>query len=438
MSRILFATVPVVGHLAPLLPLCRALVARGHEIAWYTGKKYRARVEAAGARHFPYERAREIDDARIDEELPERRRLKGLAQLRFDMKHVFIDAGPGQLEDLSRIVREFPADVTVSDAAMMGSVFLQERGGPPAIVLGILPLIRSSADAAPFGLGVQPAPGPLGRLRNRLLHGLVQNVLFRDVQAHWDRMRAANGLPATGWWMDGVDRAAHYLQPTIPEFEYPRSDLPKVFEFIGMLPAEKAPDVEPPDFWHELDGSRPVVHVTQGTVANTAPDLFQPALDGLANDDVLVVLSTGNRPVADLRLKRIPRNARIAKFLSYPDLLPKTSVMVTNGGYGGVQIALSHGVPLVVAGRSEDKPEVAARVAWSGAGKDLRTAKPTANAVRDAVRALLREPSYRARAKALAAEYARYDAVALAVERIERAAERRAARDVTGGQAVPA
>jgi MGT family glycosyltransferase len=424
MSRILFATVPVFGHIAPLLPLCRALCARGHEVGWYTGKKYRARVEAAGARHFPYDRPRDIDDVRLDEQMPERARLKGLAQLRFDMKHLFIDAGPGQLEDLTRIVREFPADVTVSDAAMMGGIFLRERGGPPAVTIGVLPLVKGSVDTAPFGLGIPPAPGAFGRLRNRALHALVQKAIFRDVQRHWDRMRATNGLSKTGWWMDVVDQATLYLQPTIPGFEYPRSDLPSHFEFIGMLPGEKPPDVAPPEFWHELDGSRPVVHVTQGTVANAAPDLFQPALDGLADDDVLVVLSTGNRPVANLGLKRIPRNARIATFLSYPDFLPKTSVMVTNGGYGGTQLALAHGVPLVVAGISEDKPEVAARVQWSGAGKNLRTAKPTGAAVRDAVRALLREPSYRARAKALAAEYARYDAVAIAVDRIEKVAAR--------------
>ena len=53
--------------------------------------------------------------------------------------------------------------------------------------------------------------------------------------------------------------------------------------------------------------------------------------------------------------------------------------MVTNGGYGAVQRAVSTGVPLVVAGNTEDKPEVAARVAWSGAGINLRTGTPTAD-----------------------------------------------------------
>ena len=57
----------------------------------------------------------------------------------------------------------------------------------------------------------------------------------------------------------------------------------------------------------------------------------------------------------------MPDNVRVAEMLPYSELLPKTDLMVTNGGYGGVQMALANGVPLVVAGAREDKPEVAAR-----------------------------------------------------------------------------
>jgi MGT family glycosyltransferase len=425
MSRILFATVPVVGHIAPLLPLCRALVARGHDIGWYSGAKYRDKVEAAGARFFRYRHARDFDDLRLDATFPERSALKGLAQLAFDMKHVFIDAGEGQLEDLQAIVKEFPADVVVADAAMLGALFLQERGGPPMGVIGVLPIVRSSVDTAPFGLGLPPMTGPLGLLRNRALNALVQKAIFRSAQKRWDTLRERIGLPRTGWWMDSSERAAFYLQPSIPSFEYPRRDLPANVRFIGMMPGDPAAGVDPPAFWGELSGTRPVVHVTQGTVANAAPDLIAPALEGLSREDVLVVVSTGKRPVAELGLKSVPENARIAPFLSYPDFLPKVSAMVTNGGYGGVQMALSQGVPLVVAGRSEDKPEVAARVAWSGAGIDLGTNKPKPEAVRAAVRKLLDEPRYAERARALAAEYARYDATALAVEAVEATATAR-------------
>jgi UDP:flavonoid glycosyltransferase YjiC (YdhE family) len=84
-------------------------------------------------------------------------------------------------------------------------------------------------------------------------------------------------------------------------------------------------------------------------------------------------------------------------------------VMVTNGGYGAVQRALNTGVPLVVAGNTEDKPEVAARVEYFGAGVNLRTGVPTATEVRRAVRTVLNDVGYRQSALRLQAAYARRD-----------------------------
>jgi UDP:flavonoid glycosyltransferase YjiC (YdhE family) len=185
------------------------------------------------------------------------------------------------------------------------------------------------------------------------------------------------------------------MQPTIPALEHFRSDLPANVRFIGMIPADVPRDWVAPPFWHELDGTRPVVHVTQGTIANAKPELIAPALEGLAQEDVLVVVATGGRDPAALGLTQVPANARVARFLSYAELLPKTSVMLSNGGYGGVQMALAEGVPVAVAGTTEDKPEVAMRVACSGAGLDLKTSTPSPAQVRNAVRTLLDEPRSR-------------------------------------------
>jgi UDP:flavonoid glycosyltransferase YjiC (YdhE family) len=118
----------------------------------------------------------------------------------------------------------------------------------------------------------------------------------------------------------------------------------------------------------------------------------------------------------------LPGNARVEPFIPYDRLLPKVDVMVTNGGYGGVQYALSHGMPLVVAGEGEDKPDIAARVAWSGAGINLRTGRPSPGRVRGAVRRALNEPSFRERARALQGEMAGYDAVNAVADTLERVA----------------
>jgi UDP:flavonoid glycosyltransferase YjiC (YdhE family) len=132
--------------------------------------------------------------------------------------------------------------------------------------------------------------------------------------------------------------------------------------------------------------------------------LVGPVLHALRHENVLVVASTGGRPTTELVHDlggRLPDNARVAEFVAYDRLLPSTAVMITNGGFGGVQQALAHGVPLVVAGATEDKKEVAARVAWSGTGVNLRTGRPSPRALRRAVQRILAEPEFGRRADAL-------------------------------------
>jgi UDP:flavonoid glycosyltransferase YjiC (YdhE family) len=79
-------------------------------------------------------------------------------------------------------------------------------------------------------------------------------------------------------------------------------------------------------------------------------------------------------------------------------VMEHVDVYVTNGGFGGVMIALTNGVPVVVAGTTEDKAEVAARIAHRELGIRLRTSTPRAAAVRGAVRTLLDDPGYTERA----------------------------------------
>ncbi len=121
-----------------------------------------------------------------------------------------------------------------------------------------------------------------------------------------------------------------------------------------------------------------------------------------------MIATTGGPDPEPLR-RGLPANVRLERFVPHDLLLPHVDVMVTNGGYGGVQQALANGVPLVVAGDSEDKPEVAARVQWSGTGINLHTGRPSQAKVARAVRRVLAHDSYRLRAQDLQAEIAASD-----------------------------
>jgi UDP:flavonoid glycosyltransferase YjiC (YdhE family) len=261
-------------------------------------------------------------------------------------------------------------------------------------------------------------------LRNRALNWAVDRALFADVEAHFRATRAEFGLdPAAGKaFLDSICGPYLFLQSSVPSFDYPRSDLPRQLHFVGPFLPRPARDFAPPNWWHELRGPRPIVHVTQGTSATDPRELIVPTLRGLADENVLIVASTGGRAVSGDELGRLPSNSRVESFIPHANLLPHVSIMITNAGYGGVQIALAHGIPLIAAGGSEEKPEVARRIAWSGTGLDLRTKTPSPNQVRDAVRTLLRDPRYRERAQRLRAEIAHYDAATRSVELLEQLA----------------
>jgi UDP:flavonoid glycosyltransferase YjiC (YdhE family) len=172
-----------------------------------------------------------------------------------------------------------------------------------------------------------------------------------------------------------------------------------------------------------LTDERPLVLVTQGTVATDPDELLLPTLRALEHEPVQVVAVTGG-PEPSL-LGQLPANARVERYIPFAALMGHVDVYVTNGGYGGLHFALSHGVPVLSAGATEDKPDLAARVSWSGAGIGMRAQRANPAKVRAAVRRLLDEDRFRARAQALADEMAACDGPARSSELLEALVARR-------------
>jgi UDP:flavonoid glycosyltransferase YjiC (YdhE family) len=404
-----------------MIGVAAPLVRAGDQVRFLTGARFQAAVEAVGARHVPLPPSVDYDDRDLDAAFPDRVGRSGLRKLTGDVHHTFIAPIRAQAEAMRELLDSEPADAVLAETAFLGAIplLVDPRPRPPLVGIGIFPLSLSSRDTAPFGLGLQPSSSVAGRLRNRLLNLLVRRAVFGPNQRRLDRVLRDMGLPASPVsFLDWPRLADRVLQLSVPGFEYPRSDLPGQVRFVGVPPAASAPpDWTPPPWWDDLltarRSGRPVVHVTQGTV-DTADlgRLIGPTLRALAGEDVLVVVATGG-PDPALIPGGLPANARAATFVPYAELLPHVDLAVTNGGFGGTQLALTHGIPVVVAGDTEDKPEVAGRVVASGTGISLRTGSPTPPAIAGAVLTVLGEPAYRQRAQALAAEYARYDTGAL-------------------------
>jgi UDP:flavonoid glycosyltransferase YjiC (YdhE family) len=276
---------------------------------------------------------------------------------------------------------------------------------PPVIGCGVNPLMLSSVDC---GLLSPPDNTPGGRQRIREAT-LQTQIAFAPMQEALNSALNKCSVPALSeFWSDAIYTLPDLvLQFSGEAFEFPRSDMPSHLHFVGPILPALVDDFEEPAWWSELDGSKPVILLTQGTLANrNLDDLIQPTLTALANDDVLVIAATGRSNHDGLL---IPANARVESFVPFIHLLPKVDVMVTNGGFGAVQQCLSFGIPLVICGESEDKAFTAVRLGWSGAGINLKTGRPTVDQLHTAIHAVLATKSYQEQAQRIQKNIAQYN-----------------------------
>jgi UDP:flavonoid glycosyltransferase YjiC (YdhE family) len=412
--KILVASTPAAGHLNPILAVTNILIAAGHEVVGLTGTWLRDRVEVAGLKFYPLPAGADLDMRDVLALVPELKDLPpGPERACAVVNRVFAETIPGQHKGLQQVLQDFPADVIIADDMYYGvlPMLLGPRAKRPPIVLcGTSILHCRRDDGAPNYAGLPPATTQAQREEYAALARKrdydIELPLLRRANAHLADLGAS---PLTMILPEStVELADSYMQLTVPSFEFPR-DLPRSVEFVGTPPI--VPNQVALPFWaHEVDGSHKVVLVTQGTLENfNFGALIGPTLAALANEPDLLVIATAGGRTIDAIPGPIPANARLASYLPFEWALAKADVLVTNGGYGSVNQAMSFGVPLVTAGLSQDKADVSIRVAWSGVGINLATNEPAPQALRNAVRTVLDKPDYRTRAASMAAEFAAID-----------------------------
>jgi UDP:flavonoid glycosyltransferase YjiC (YdhE family) len=413
----MLTAMPFTGHVTPVLAVAAALVTRGHDVRLYTGRAFSASAERIGARFVPWRQAPDFDEHDLPATFPRLLGKRGIAQLLVNMEDLFINTAAGQVADLEAEWAREPWDVHVGEEVSIGPRLFTERTGCRWATLTVLPLYLASKQGPPAGLGLVPGTNPITTARDAVLRGLAP-VLSRPLRAPVARQRAALGLPPSSeTFNDAIFSPELILATGVPALDYGRVDRPPRLHWVGALQPEPPRQMPLPAWWGDMT-DQPVVVVTQGTFNLDPADLLRPALEALDGLDVRVIALAGV-PGRDALPFPVPSNVRVAGFLPFEALLPRTSAMITNGGWGGTLRALRYGIPLVLAGGDLDKPEVAARVASAGAGIDLRGARPTAASVRSAYDRITRDGSFATAARRIAADLAEAGGARRAAELLE-------------------
>ncbi|GGU60239.1 glycosyltransferase [Lentzea flava] len=382
-ARILVSSMPFAGHVGAMAAVSNELVKRGHHAIAHTGAKYRHKFESA--EWLPWKHAPDFDDAELGKAFPSVKDGKGVRANFANVRDVLVGTGAAQARD----VLEAEFDLVVTDHLAFGAAMAAELRQVPWATIAVTPLVAS-------------------RPLVRVVSGLIADGMF-------NRMRAEVGLKPKPGALEAFYSPELVIAQGVPELETVHP--PHQVRFVGRL-ISPPPAAVLPGWWADLD-NRTVVHVTQGTLETGADDLLKPAIEALAGHDALVVATTGGAAVDTLGT--LPDNVRAAEFIPHDLLLPRTDVMITNGGWGGVLAAIEAGVPLVVVPGSLDKPQVARRVARAGAGVTRRKPRGLGTTVDQ----VLSEPRHRERAEELGRQIRAAGGAARAAELVEELLRRR-------------
>lgn len=419
-TKILFACFPVDGHFNPLTGLAKHLISIGCDVRWYSSHYFARRLDKLDIPYYVFKQAKELDITHLDDVFPERKKIKGkVKKLNFDMVNVFISRGPEYYEDLQSIREVFPFELMIADMAFMGIPFVKDKMNIPVVSIGIAPLPLQSKDLAPYGLGITPAASAMGKIKHRLLRWLAAKVLFAKSNRVLDKMLAGFGINSgkLSLFDLNVMKSSLMLQIGSPGFEYQRSDMPGHVKFVGgLLPYAK----QNATIWYDEKLSRyeNVILVTQGTVEKDITKLVVPALEAFKDTNALLIVTTGGSHTAELKEKYPHSNVIIEDFIPFNDVMPHANVYITNGGYGGVLLSISHKVPMVVAGVHEGKNEINARVGYFELGVNLDTETPSVEQLRKAVQQVLEDNRYASNTANLCNELQQYQPLDISTQYI--------------------
>ncbi|KFZ24029.1 hypothetical protein V502_01511 [Pseudogymnoascus sp. VKM F-4520 (FW-2644)] len=434
---ILICVTPVYGHVMPIRAIGKELVARGYDVTFVTGSAYKKRIESIGAKLIALEGIADL----AAETLKGERELipAGPARFAFDAENYFVNLIPAQhiaqQSALKILGEQHPGQpiVMLNESAFMGSIpcLLGAPGIRPTatIAIGILPIMLRSIDTASFGPGMLPDDSPKGRARNAAMNKAMEEKILAKPDQRFKKVLAELGVRDTAPFFLDVPylTGTCFLQLCIPSIEYSRSDAPPTLQFAGGLPkGHRDPLAIFPSWWSEItqNTTKRIVAVSQGTICLDYTELITPTIDGLKDrSDIILVVALGRRGATLPEGTVIPENTRVVDFIPFDDLFPYCAAFITNGGYGAVQHAISIGVPMIIAGATEEKPEIAARAEWAGVAINLRTGCPSGEQIHLAVEEIFDNGKYKAKSRELEEESKCY----FAMDVVERAIQDMAA-----------
>jgi MGT family glycosyltransferase len=362
MATVLAYTSPALGHLLPICALMSELSRRGHTVhvrTLSTGAEIAQRLGFTA----------DAIDPRIEEiELDDWKATNPRAALKLSVA-AFARRAVHEVADLADAVAHVRPDALLIDVNCWGALSAADAGSVPwACLSPYTPPLRSPG-VPPFGLGLRPLSGVMGRMRDAAVRtavvGAVELVMLPPING----IREDVNVRPVASIDEFLRRAPLMLVASGKPFQYPQTDWGDAVQMIGPGVLDPEPPTNP-DWLKSID--RPIVLVTTSSEEQADANLVTTAMTALADEPVHVVATV---PAGQPDGVTAPPNATVHRFVPHGLVLDRAVCAVTHGGMGATQKALARGVPVCVVPYGRDQFEVARRVEVARCGTRLPAKK---------------------------------------------------------------
>lgn len=384
MAHFVLIAPPYAGHINPMLAIAAALCGRGHRATLlHTGP---TPAVPAG-----------VATLRLELPPPGLVPFSPLPPVRLTAQRT-----ASLLQVLPAVLDRLGATALVVDQLEpAGALAAAARGLPWITVANALAVNREDGVPPPFTAWTW-RPGLAARNRNRAgwqVHDLFMRPLSRVI-ADW---AAAHGLAMRD--LDDTFSPLAQLTQLVPGLDFPRTELPAGFHYVGPLRLSPPPQAAP----------RRLVFASLGTLQGHRAGLFRDiarAAQACATD---LLIAHGGRLAGDAAAT-LPGRPDVRDFVPQAEVLAGAAALVGHGGMNTVMDALAAGVPAVLVPLAFEQAAIAARVVRAGAGIAVHGWPLRARRLGAALAAVLDDPAYRQAAAVLQGQVARAGGAARAAD----------------------
>jgi zeaxanthin glucosyltransferase len=389
--RLGFISMPLAGHLNPMIALARNLKSRGHEIVFIGLPDAGSIVNVAGLDFIPI-CEQEFPAGAVSKGYAGVAKLRGLEAAEYSIREMHPKRCRAALQHLPEKLSEANVDALVIDTIHFFVELVPMQLEMPYVHVWNILHLDLSGQTPPCFLDLPYETSSRGLVRNREGVRRMYQVLS-PVVAVAKEYAAAHNLDIDFNDFYATASKLAVITQTPKEFDLPIPKLPSEFHYAG--PFRDALGREPIDFPYERLTGAPLIYASMGTLLNGMEQVYREILNSIRQcPDLQAVLSIGNN-ISPGDIEPIPRNAIVVPRAPQLELLRRASLCITHGGVNTVLEALAEGVPMVAIPIGFDQPGVAARIKYHRVGECIDVGELSSEGLTPMIRDVLENPIYR-------------------------------------------